>query len=103
MEAFLAKSTSFLNICGQVIPFCDQAEHVGTVRQVHGNLAHLLARFTAHRKAIFAILPVGLAKEHRGNPAACIKAHNIYAVRQNYNICTKMYGTVQSVRYCTFL
>ena len=78
IEIFCAKSTSNLKIGGQLIPFADQAEHVGTVRSIHGNAHHLMSRFSAHRKAMFAVLPVGLAKGHRGNPAASIRAHSLY-------------------------
>ena len=78
MEAFLGKSTSLLNIGGQRVDFVDEAEHVGIVRSVCGNLPHLLSRFVAHRRAMFKILPAGTAKSHRGNPAANLRAHNIY-------------------------
>ena len=78
MEAFYAKTVSTINIGGQTIDFVNQAEHVGTTRSVEGNLPHLLSRFTAHRKALFSILPVGLARGHRGNPAASLRAHQVY-------------------------
>jgi hypothetical protein len=42
-EAFLAKSTSLLNIDGQPINFVDNAEHVGVLRSTSGNLPHLLS------------------------------------------------------------
>ena len=78
MQAFLGKSTSILNISGQPVPFVEEAEHVGVVRSVSGNQSHLLSRFAALRKALFAILPVGLAKAHRSNPAASLIAFQIY-------------------------
>ena len=77
-ESFLVKSTSNLEIGGQTISFTDQAEHVGTVRSVHGNANQLMSRFSAHRKSLFAILPAGLARQHRGNPAASLTAHSLY-------------------------
>ena len=77
-EAFLGKATSLLNISGHQIAFVDEAEHVGIVRSVAGNLPHLLSRFVAHRRAMFGILPVGLAMAHRGNPAANLQAHSTY-------------------------
>ena len=80
MKAFLAQSTSLLNIDGHPIPFSSEAEHVGIVRSVTGNLPHLLSRFVAARKAMFAILPVGLAKAHLGNPAANLSAFRTYCI-----------------------
>ena len=80
IEAFYARTISPINIDNLRIPFVEQAEHVGTIRSVHGNLPHLQSRFTAHRKALFAILPVGLARAHRGNPAASLRAHQTYVI-----------------------
>jgi hypothetical protein len=77
-EAFLTTATSLLNIHGEYIDFTEDAEHVGVLRSVNGNLPHLLSRFVAHRRAMFAILPAGPAMSHRGNPAANLRAHSIY-------------------------
>ena len=74
-----AKIISPVNINGTFIPFTDSAEHVGIVRSIHGNRPNILARLAAHRKAFFAVLPAGLAKGHRGNPAASIRAERLYA------------------------
>ena len=62
----------------KLLDFVSEVEHVGTTRSVNGNLPHILARFTAHRKAMFAILPLGLARGHRANPAATLNAHQVY-------------------------
>ena len=78
MQTFYAKLTSPINIDGESIPFADEAEHVGTVRSVNGNLDHIFSRFAAHRRAMFSILPVGLARGHRGNPASALRAHSTY-------------------------
>ena len=77
-EAFLTTATSLLNIEGENIAFSEDAEHVGVLRSVNGNLPHLLSRFVAHRRAMHAILPAGSAKSHRGNPAANLRAHSTY-------------------------
>ena len=63
---------------GKQLNFVSETEHVGVVRSTHGNLPHILERFTAHRKSMFAILPLGLARRHRANPAAALRAHQIY-------------------------
>ena len=78
LEASIAQSTSILNISGEPVKFVDEAEHVGILRSVHGNLPHLLSRFAAYRKALFKILPVGMARAHRGNPAATLSTNRIH-------------------------
>jgi hypothetical protein len=79
------KSTDFYNklianiqIDGKHINFSDEAEHVGIVRSVHGNMPHLLGRFTAHRRAVNACLPAGMARGHRGNIASVLRLEAIY-------------------------
>jgi hypothetical protein len=76
--AFIGRATSILNISGHPVQFETEAEHVGIVRSTTGNLPHLLSRFAAHRSSLFKVLPVGAGKGHRGNPAACINAHQTY-------------------------
>ena len=78
IEAFLAQATSLLNMDGKPLQFVDEAEHVGVLRSTAGNLPHLLSRFVSHRKAMFGILPLGIAKANRGNPAASLRAHTTY-------------------------
>ena len=53
---------------------------MGIVRSVHGNLAHIQTRFSAHRKQMGAILAAGLAKSHRANPTATLRAHQTYCL-----------------------
>ena len=75
-----AKIISPVNINGKFIPFTDSAEHVGIVRSVNGNGPNILARFTAHRRAVFSLLPSGLARGHRGNPAASVRVERLYGI-----------------------
>ena len=56
-----------------------ETDHVGVLRSSAGNLPHILQRIARHKKAIFALLPAGLAKRHRANPAASVKVSQIYA------------------------
>ena len=79
MKAYYAKVASPVMINGEPITFVDEADHVGIVRSTSGNLPHILNRFIAHRRALAAVLPVGLARGHRGNPAAAIRVHHMYA------------------------
>jgi hypothetical protein len=59
--------------------FTDSAEHVGLVRSTSGNLPTLLARITAHKNALGAVLHTGMARAHSGNPAASLRIQQMYA------------------------
>ena len=74
------KLVSPVNIDGHKIPFADTAEHVGILRNVNGNLPNILNRITAHRKALGATLHTGIARNHRGNPAASVRVVNMYGI-----------------------
>ena len=78
--SYFSQVISQVKINGAPIEFSEEAEHVGIIRSVHGNLTHLQSRFEAHRNQLYAILPAGLAKAHRGNPAAALQAHQIYCL-----------------------
>ena len=69
-----------ISINGIPIQFSDSAEHVGVVRSVHGNRPNILARLSAHRSAVFALLSAGLAKAHRANPAASMRVERLYGI-----------------------
>ena len=60
------------------INLSDEAEHVGIIRSVSGNLPNLLNRIHCSKKATNATLASGLARGHRSNPAACIQVMNMY-------------------------
>ena len=73
-------SASQVNIDGEQIELVEEADHVGIVRSVHGNLVHIQTRFSAHRKQVGALLAAGLAKSHRANPTATLRAHQTYCL-----------------------
>ena len=79
MDAFYARAVSPISIDGETINFSDEAEHVGITRSNSGNLMHLSSRFAAHKKSLAAVLHFGLARGHRGNPAASLCLNNLYA------------------------
>ena len=58
--------------------FADEAEHLGVIRSVDGNGPNLLNRFSSHKKALGAVLHTGIARHHRGNPAASLRTENIF-------------------------
>jgi hypothetical protein len=68
---FLPLNPIFMD--GQEIPFSEKAVHVGVVRSTDGNLPHLLERILSHKKKLGAVMFTGIARSHRGNPAAAVK------------------------------
>ena len=66
---------------GLPIPFSQEAEHVGVMRSTSpGSMPAVLARISAHTRAMHAVLPAGLARGHRGNPAASLKVEQLYGL-----------------------
>ena len=53
---------------------------MGILRSTSGNQPAILARISAHKKAVASVLHTGLARGHRGNPAVGIRVHNLYGV-----------------------
>ena len=72
-----AKIISPFSINGNVIPFSESAEHVGITGSIHGNSPNILS---SHRRAVFSLLPSGLARGHSGNPAASIRVERLYVI-----------------------
>ena len=75
-----AKIISPISINGSFINFSESAEHVGVVRSIHGNRPNILARLSAHRSAVFALLNAGLARAHKANPAASLRVERLYGI-----------------------
>ena len=75
-----ARNTHSLEINGSKLPFSQNAEHVGILRNTSGNKPTILARFAAHRKALQSVLHTGMAKGHRGNPSKGVKIDKMYAL-----------------------
>ena len=75
-----AKQNNPITIDGETINFVDSAEHVGMVRSSSGNSVTILTRFTAHKNALRAVLHAGVARGHRGNPAASLHVDQVYGI-----------------------
>ena len=70
-----------LQINGTCINFTSTADHVGIVRSSdNSNLPHILDRISNHKRALFGVLPAGLARKHNSNPAASLRVQNVYAL-----------------------
>ena len=62
------------------IEFSKSAEHVGILRSTEGNGPTILARIAAYKRALGAVLHVGMARNHRGNPVYSLRVHQLYCV-----------------------
>ena len=79
-ERNLLMNSAQLVINGSHIQFVDTAEHVGILRSIDGNIPHILNKMTAHNRALYSILSIGLSRSHKGNPAASIRVEKIYGL-----------------------
>ena len=76
-----SKLISNISLYGQEIPFSTTAEHLGVVRtSSSSNIPNIVERLAAHRRKLFSILPAGMAHHHVANPAASLRAEQIYAL-----------------------
>lgn len=73
-----AMETNPLQIDGKKINFVSTAEHVGLLRSSAGNHLTLMDRITAHNRALGAVLHTGMARGHRGNPAAGLHVEKVF-------------------------
>ena len=74
------KCTNSLVIDSMPISFVEETDHVGITRSVNGNLPHLLHRVSSFKKAMSSALHVGIARKHRGNPAAALRVLQVYGI-----------------------
>ena len=72
---------------GAPLPLSSQAEHVGVVRSTHGssNMPAVISRISSHTKSLHTILSCGMARGHRGNPAASLRVEAIYCSPRLYS------------------
>ena len=68
-----------VTIGGVPVGFVPEAEHVGVVRSTAGNLPNILQCISSYKKALASVSSAGLARGHRGNPAASLRVHTLYA------------------------
>ena len=74
----LAESNNLITINNVKVSFTTEAEHVGVVRNTAGNMPNLLHRIAEHKKSLGAVLSAGLARGHRGSPAAALRVHQLH-------------------------
>ena len=62
------------------LPLSTEAEHVGVLRSPGGgNLASITARMACHTKSLYSVISCGMARNHRGNPAASLRVEACYS------------------------
>ena len=71
------KAISPITINNVPIEFSNTAEHVGVIRSTDGNLLHIQGRVTSHTRALYSVLPAGLAMNHHANPAASLRVESL--------------------------
>ena len=67
-----------VRVNGTSIELSDQAEHVGVLRSVKGNMPNILQRISAFKGALGAIMSCGLARGRRTNPVVSMKILALY-------------------------
>ena len=80
MQSMVDLAATTISLHGQEISPSPSATHVGVERSPDGNGPSIVARLSAHRKAVFGVLSAGLAKGHRANPAASLRVEAVYCV-----------------------
>ena len=79
-EVRYAMITSPIKLNNEEKKFSLTAEHVGDLRSTSGNQTTIFARLTAHNAALGAVLHSGMARRHRGNPAASLGVEQLYGL-----------------------
>ena len=74
----LAIRANPITIDGIQVAFADEAEHVGVIRNTKGNMPNILHRISEHKKSLGAVLSTGMARGHRGSPAAALRVHQLH-------------------------
>ena len=80
-----SRQISPLHIGDIPVKFATNAEHVGVVRSVSGNLPHVHQRIVSHKRALGKILSMGMSRRHRANPLASLRAETIFATPVLYS------------------
>ena len=75
------KLISTLSLNNHVLPFSEEAEHLGIIRTASpGNMVNVVQRVSAYKKKLHSLLPAGLALHHHGHPAARLRVERLYGV-----------------------
>ena len=76
----------------------NEATHVGLIRSATmSNMPAILGKLAAHSRALNGLLHMGIAKNHRGNPAAGLKLESIYCSPVLLNCLASLFLTRQEL------
>ena len=75
-----AKIVNNVAVDNTKVEFVPEAEHVGVLRNTAGNMSNILQRIACHKAALHGVSSAGMARSHRGNPAASLRVHQLYAL-----------------------
>ena len=75
-----AKIVNNVSIDNTKVEFVPEAEHVGVLRNTAGNMSNILQRIACHKAALHGVSSAGMTRSHRGNPAASLRVHQLYAL-----------------------
>ena len=75
-----AKLANSVTVDNTIVEFVNEAEHVGVFRSSSGNMPNIVHRIACYKKAMLSVSSSGIARSHRGNPAASLRVHQLYAV-----------------------
>ena len=73
------QKVSPLTMDGSPLPLSSEAEHVGVLRSPSGNLPSISSRIAGHTKSLYSVISCGMARHHRGNPAASLRVEASYS------------------------
>ena len=66
-----------ITMAGAALPLSSQAEHVGVLQCPGGsNLPSFISRMAGHTKSLYSVISCGMARNHRGNPAASLRVES---------------------------
>ena len=67
-------------MAGTPLPLSSKADHVGVCRSSSGsNIPSISSRIAGHTKSLYSIISCGMARHHRGNPAASLRVEACYS------------------------
>ena len=78
LQVQLVKKWNPITINNTPVQFTTQAEHVGVWRNTAGNMPNIIHRVAEHKKSLGSVLSAGLARRHRGSPAAALRVHQLH-------------------------
>ena len=69
-----------ITMAGAALPLSSQAEHVGVLQCPGGsNLPSFISRMAGHTKSLYSVISCGMARNHRGNPAASLRVESSHS------------------------